>query len=57
MSRNDDSAQKIYQIICIIKNIVKPFVQTFSQTNARIPEQINFVEKSEEDDGASFFYH
>ena len=57
MSRNDDYTtgnlldylyhQKYYKLIGI----------DFSrQTNVSIPQQINFVEKLEEDDGAAMFF-
>ena len=43
--------QKIYWIICIIKFIIKSLEKIY----LNIPQQINFVGKLEEDDGATMF--
>ena len=49
--------QEIYQIICIIKNNVNSLAQIYQdKPNTSIPQQINFVEKLEEDDGVTMFF-
>ena len=57
MSRNDDYTtgslldylhhQKYYKLICI---------DLSRQTNTSIPQQINFIGKRDEDDGATMFF-
>ena len=49
--------QEIYQIVCIIKNFMKSLVQIYQgKKNTRIPQQINFVEKLEEDEDATILF-
>ena len=40
--------------MCIIKNIIG--IDLSRQANTRIPQQIDFVGKLEEDDGGTMFY-
>ena len=47
--------QEIYQIICIIKIIIKLLVQSY-QVHKSIPKNINFIGKFEDDDGATMFF-
>ena len=49
--------QEVYQIICIIKKIVKHIgIDLLRRTNANIPQRINFMGKLEEDDGATMLF-
>ena len=54
MSRNDHYTAGIYQIFHIINIIINLLAQIYGYT--QIPQQINFVGKLEEDDGATMFF-
>ena len=54
MSRNDHYTAGIYQIFQIINIIINLLAQIYEYT--QIPQQINFVGKLEEDDGATMFF-
>ena len=47
--------QEIYQIICIIKIIIKLLVQSY-QVHKSIPKNIDFIRKLKDDDGATMFF-
>ena len=50
--------QKIYLIICIIKIILNLlYIYILRQRNTSIPQQVNFVGKLEQDNGATMFFH
>ena len=49
--------KEVYQIICIIKNVIKPIgIDLLRQSKTSIPQQINFTGKLEEDDGTAMFF-
>ena len=58
MSRkNDSTTGKLLENICIIKIILKLIgIDLSRQTSMSIPQQISFVGKSEEDDGATILF-
>ena len=54
MLRNDHYTAGIYQIFHIINIIINLLAQIYEYK--QIPQQINFVGKLEEDDGATMFF-
>ena len=49
--------QETYQIICYHQKCYKLIgIELSRQTKASIPQQINFTEKLEDDDGATIFF-